>query len=137
MSVKESLSSVWRVALTALPMIVGILLLVSLLNPVFQKYYPLVFSGSYFWDPLLGALAGSIAFGIPVTSYIVGGELLQKGVSLVAITAFILAWATVGLAMLPIEINFFGKKFAFLRNGLNFINSIIIAVLTVMILNLS
>ncbi|MEF3692170.1 MAG: hypothetical protein V3574_03920 [Candidatus Moraniibacteriota bacterium] len=136
MSVKESLESVLRVARAAVPMIVGILLLISLLNPVFQKYYPLVFSGNYFWDPLWGALAGSIAFGMPVTSYIVGGELLQRGVSLVAITAFILAWATVGLAMLPIEIKFFGTKFALLRNGLNFINSIIIAVLTVAILKI-
>ena len=116
-------------------MIAGILLLISFLNPIFQRYYPKIFTGNYFWDPILGALAGSVAFGIPVTSYIAGGELLQKGVSLLAVTAFILAWATVGLAMLPIEIKFLGRRFAILRNGLNFINSIVIAILVTIILN--
>lgn len=117
-------------------MIVGILMLISLLNPIFQRYYPQLFTGNYFFDPLIGALAGSVAFGIPITSYIAGGELLKEGVSLLAVTSFILAWTTVGVAMLPIEIKFFGREFSFLRNGLNFVNSIIIAVLTILILRI-
>ncbi len=61
---------------------------------------------------------------------------MEKGVSLLAVTAFILAWTTVGLAMLPIEMKFLGRRFAIWRNGLNFLNSIIIAVLVVTILSL-
>jgi len=135
MTAKESFNSIVKTLKMAVPMIAGILLLISFLNPIFQRYYPKIFTGNYFWDPILGALAGSVAFGIPVTSYIAGGELLQKGVSLLAVTAFILAWATVGLAMLPIEIKFLGRRFAILRNGLNFINSIVIAILVTIILN--
>jgi len=81
-------------------------------------------------------LAGSISFGIPVTSYIIGGELLKEGVSLLAVTAFILAWSTVGIAMLPLEISFLGKKFAIIRNVINFIFAIVIAVLVVWILKI-
>ena len=39
-------------------------------------------------DPLIGALAGSISFGVPVTSYIIGGELLEEGVSLMFVLHF-------------------------------------------------
>ena len=81
-------------------------------------------------------MAGSISFGIPITSYIVGGELLKEGVSLLAITAFILAWSTVGVAMLPLEISYLGKRFAIYRNIINFFFSIILAILTITILNI-
>ncbi len=120
----------------SLPIIIGVLLLISLMNSLFVGQYAKVFTGNYFLDPFLGAVLGSISFGIPITSYVAGGELLKEGVSLLAVTAFILAWTTVGVAMLPIEIRAFGKKFALLRNSLNFVSSIVIAILTIATLKL-
>jgi hypothetical protein len=114
-----------------LPMMFGILLLVSLITTVWSSQIPKIFSGNIFLDPLLGALAGSISFGIPLTSYVVGGELLAKGVSLIAVTAFVMAWTTVGVAMLPIEARFLGKSFAIRRNIINFVFSILVAISTV------
>ena len=87
-------------------------------------------------DPLFGALGGSFAFGMPITSYILGGEFLNKGVGLLAVTAFIMSWTTVGIFMLPLEINSLGKKFALVRNSINFIFSILIAILTIITLNI-
>lgn len=116
---------------TVLPILVGMLLLISLLNPLLQSRYSQWFTGHYLHDTLIGAAAGSISFGIPITSYIAGGELLAKGVSLLAVTAFILAWTTVGVAMLPLEAAFLGKRFAVFRNAINFVFAILIAVLTV------
>ena len=113
-----------------------ILLLISLVRLYIQDYYTEIFSGNPLTDPLIGALAGSIYFGSPITSYIVGGELLADGVSLMAITAFIMAWTTVGIAMLPLEAKFLGKKFSIIRNITNFFSSVIVAVLTVYTLNL-
>ncbi|OGF22698.1 hypothetical protein A2Y83_03165 [Candidatus Falkowbacteria bacterium RBG_13_39_14] len=115
----------------ALPIMAGILMLISLINLFAENYYTKLFTGNIFIDPLIGAVAGSVAFGIPLTSYIVGGELLKQGVSLFAVTAFIMTWATVGIAMLPLEASFLGKKFAISRNIINFIFAIIIAILTV------
>ncbi|MCK5080575.1 MAG: hypothetical protein KAQ63_00270 [Candidatus Moranbacteria bacterium] len=120
---------------TSLPIMIGVLLLVNLVNPIFQKFYPVIFSGNFGVDSFFGALAGSISFGIPVTSFVVGGELIEQGVSLVAVAAFILAWSTVGVAMLPLEILNLGKKFAVVRNLICFIFSILIAILTVITLN--
>lgn len=126
----------WKTIKLAIPMIIGILMLIHLLNPLFQKYYPMLFTGNYFFDPLIGAIGGSIAFGIPLTAYVAGGELLNSGVSLLAVTAFVLAWTTVGLAMLPLEIKFLGKKIAFYRNGANFVIAILISILTILTLSL-
>jgi hypothetical protein len=119
---------------TALPIVAGILMLINLLNPLLTPYYTRVFTGSYIVDPLIGAIFGTLSFGIPVVSYVTGGQLLKSGVSLIAVTAFILSWSTVYFVMLPLEISNLGKKFAIWRNALNFVTSIIIAILTVLTL---
>jgi len=66
-----------------------------------------------------------------VTSYIIGGELVGFGVSLTAVTAFIIAWVTVGVVQAPLEAQTLGKRFTIVRNITSFISSILIAVLTV------
>ena len=68
-----------------------------------------------------------------MTSYIIGGELLKNGVSLVAVLAFIVSWVTVGTVQLPAESLMLGRKFALLRNGISLIMAIAISVLTVLI----
>ncbi|MDH3360046.1 MAG: hypothetical protein OEL55_04170 [Desulfobulbaceae bacterium] len=119
---------------TVLPMLFGMLLLINLLNPLLENQYSEWFTGHYLHDTFIGAVAGSISFGIPITSYIVGGELIGKGVSLMAVTAFIMAWTTVGIAMMPLEAAFLGKRFALVRNLLNFLFAIVLAVLTIITL---
>lgn len=131
MSVKQSVVNTIQVFKSFMPVMIGLLLFINLLNACFRDYYTDIFSGNPVLDPLIGTIAGSISFGIPVTSYIVGGELLEDGVSLLAVTAFIMAWTTVGLAMLPLEATFFGKRFAIIRNTINFFFAIIIAILTI------
>jgi len=74
---------------------------------------------------------GSISAGNPVTSYIIGGELVKENVSLIAITSFIVAWVTVGIIQLPAEAAILGQRFACTRNALGFILSILISIATV------
>ena len=79
---------------------------------------------------------GSISVGHPIVSYIIGGELLEYGVSLIAVTAFVLAWVSVGIVQLPAESLMLGKRFAFSRNAFAFITAIVIAILTVITLSI-
>lgn len=130
----KALKQTFMVFKTMLPILTGVLLLINLVNPLLQHQYERWFSGNYFTDTVIGALAGSISFGIPITSYIAGGELLDKGVSLLAVTAFIMAWTTVGIVMLPLEASFLGKRFALVRNGVNFCFAILIAICTELLL---
>jgi predicted Fe-Mo cluster-binding NifX family protein len=120
-----------------LPILIGVVLLVGLFNTfVSEEWLKSVFSGNVILDTLWGACFGSIFAGNPINSYVIGGELQKYGVSLFAVTAFIITWVTVGLVQLPAEIAAFGKKFALLRNGLSFVFAIPIAFLTVLIVNL-
>ena len=131
MDIRASAEKTYRSMLQVIPQIVSILLLVSLfLTVIPPEWYGTVFSGHPAADPVLGAALGSVAAGNPVTSYVIAGELLNTGISLTAVTAFIVAWVTVGVIQLPMEINILGKRFAIARNLCGFIFAILIAVLT-------
>lgn len=131
----NSLRKTWNNFKKSIPIIIGVIILISLLQALIPaEKYSVLFSGGFF-DPLVGSLIGSVASGNPVTSYIIGGELLKNNVSLIAVTAFIVSWVTVGVIQFPAESLMLGKKFALTRNLLAFTSSIIIAVFTVLILN--
>lgn len=84
------------------PILVGVLLLVALITTTNPKsFYPKIFTGNPFFDPLLGSAFGSFAAGNPLTSYVIGGELLERGATLIATTAFIVSWVTAGIAQFP------------------------------------
>ena len=119
-----------------LPILVGIFLLIGLFNAfVSKELIASLFSGNRALDTLLGACFGTLFAGNLINSYIIGGELLEYGVSLLAVTAFIIAWVTVGLVQLPAEISALGFRFALVRNAASFFMSIAIAFTTVSVLN--
>ncbi len=127
----KAIKGLWK----AFPMILGTILLISLISTLIPKsFYTKVFSKNIILDSFVGSLVGSISAGNPVTSYIFGGEMLTQGVSLLAVTAFLVAWVTVGLIQLPAESAILGKRFALLRNFSAFIFAIIVAIITVLIL---
>jgi len=132
----HAIRSTTRQFVALLPVMIGVVLLTGLFDAfVSKELLSSIFSGNTVLDTLWGACFGSIFAGNPINSYIIGGELLKYGVSLFAVTAFIVTWVTVGLVQLPAEIVAFGKRFALLRNGLSFVLAIPIAILTVLILN--
>jgi len=119
------------------PTLIGVMLFISLiLVLVPSSLYGKVFTGNEILDPLIGAVIGSVAAGNPITSYIVGGELIDQGVSLLAVTAFITTWVTVGVLQLPAEATMLGKRFALIRNGAAFISAVLVAILTTVTLEL-
>ncbi|WP_129597862.1 hypothetical protein [Methanohalophilus profundi] len=121
----------------SLPVVVGVIMAISLLKTaVPESLYSTIFTGNILIDPFIGSLIGSIAAGNPITSYIIGGELIKQGVSLFAVTAFLLSWVTVGIISLPAEMDILGKKFALARNIICFIVSFLVAILTVITLGI-
>ena len=93
-----------------------------------------LFRGNPLADTLIGTLIGAASAGNPVVSYLLGGELLAQGISLYAVTAFILSWVTLGFIQLPAEIEVFGGRFTLYRNILAFVFTMLIAVLTTLTL---
>ena len=89
-----------------------------------------MFSGNAVWDTLIGTLSGAVAVGQPIVSYIIGGELLEQGISIYAVTAFVLAWVTLGIVQLPVEAEVLGLRFTVYRNILAFFSTLIVSVAT-------
>jgi len=133
----DSVKKAFKSLLNSVPVLVGVILLVSLVSSIIPKsLYTSLFTGNIILDPFIGAIIGSILAGNPITSYILGGEFLLQGISMLAITSFLVSWVTVGLVQMPAESMLLGKKFAVTRNITAFFFAIIVAVLTVIGVNL-
>jgi predicted Fe-Mo cluster-binding NifX family protein len=116
-----------------LPIFVGVVLIIGLFKTFISKdLLSSIFSGNALLDTLFGTGLGSILAGNPLNSYVIGGEMLEQGVSLFAMTAFITAWVIIGLVQLPAEMAALGKKFALIRNALSMVLCIAISILTVL-----
>lgn len=116
--------------------IMPVLLSVVLLMGLFKAFVSMemllaLFSRHVLQDIFWGNIMGSVLTTNPVNSYIIGQTLMEKGVSLYAVTALITAWVTVGVVQLPAEIDALGHRFALVRNSLFFIISMVISLLTV------
>ena len=119
-SLKQTIMWLW----INLPIIVGILLLISII-----KYFvPMDFLSNIdnqFLGWFVSAIFGSISAGNPINSYIIAWEFGWISANIIVISAFLISWVTVWLIQIPAESYFFGKKYAILRNILAFIFSLI------------
>ena len=136
-NINDALRKTIHAFIGVVPIIIGMVLLTGLIT----RFIPMqklasMFGNNEFLDALTGALIGSISAGHPITSYVLGGELLAGGVSLIAVTALIISWVTVGSIQLPAEALMLGKRFAIYRNLMSFIFAIVISILTVTTLNM-
>ena len=117
--------------LSMTPMLLGVIGLVGLFQIlVTPKMIATLFGDNLLLDIFIGTLSGATGSGNPVISYLIGGEMLGQGVSLYAVSAFILSWVTLGFVQLPAEIEVFGTRFTLYRNILAFFFTMFIAVLT-------
>jgi uncharacterized membrane protein YraQ (UPF0718 family) len=136
-SFRASLKKASLQFLGLMPMILAIVALIGLFQGfVSRQMLASVFTGDPWVDTLIGTLAGAVAVGQAMVSYILGGELLQQGISLYAVTAFVLAWVTLGVVQLPLEAEVLGLRFTIWRNLLAFLFTILTAVATVATLEL-
>ena len=118
-----------------LPIMIGIILLLGLIEEfiTFEKIAGF-FTGNSWLDTLIGSFVGSIFAGNSMNSYIISRELQGAGVSLFAVTAFLVSWVTVGILQAPIEAQIFGKSFAIKRNLYSAVLAVFVSIVTVTIL---
>ena len=132
-ALEQTLKSLWMI----MPMLVAVIGLIGLFEAmVTPEMLRGLFNGSTFKEIIVGILSGAVSVGQPFVSYAIGGELLHDGVSLYAVTAFILSFVTLGLVQLPLEWALFGTRFTLLRNLLSLLFAFLISVATVYTLEL-
>ena len=136
-TIKKAFINSTKSFISILPMIIAVTGLIGL----FQVYITAemlssLFGYSEFLDTLVGTLVGAISSGNGAISYVVAQGLQDQGVSLYALSAFILAWVTLGFVQLPAEASVFGVRFTIVRNILALISTILISYLTVLTIGL-
>ena len=134
-SVKKIFFKSLKGLLNALPMMIGIILLIGLMKSFISfESVAGIFTQNKFIDTAIGAFLGSILAGNSINSYIIGNEMIISGVSLFAVTAFLISWVTVGFVQIPMEREFLGTRLTLTRNILSILFAIVISLSTVCLL---
>ncbi len=135
-SIKEAFYKALKGFTSMLPILFAIILLLGIFDTyITNEILISLFTSNKFFDTIIGTSMGAVLTGNPMVSYILGGELTTAGVSLFAVTAFILSWVSLGIVQLPAEVEIFGLRFTFLRTLLTFIFIVLISFATVLTLN--
>ena len=124
-----ALKKAWKSFEGILPQFLSIVLIIGMtmtaLTP--QQISALIGKESG-WIGILGAaLIGAITLIPGFVAFPLAAALLANGAGYMQIAAFVTSLMMVGVVTLPVEIRYFGKKAALLRNGLAFIFSLFMA----------
>jgi len=117
---RTALKQTLKTLLMISPMLLAIIGLIGVFKAfITPEMLHTLFNGSMLHDMLVGVGLGGVSVGQPFLSYIIGGELLDEGASFYGVTAFILAFVTLGVVQLPMEFSIFGLRFTLIRNLLS------------------
>lgn len=132
----QALKKAWKSFENILPQFLSILLIIgvilSILNPT---QISMLIGGESGWiGVLLASIIGSITLIPGFIAFPLSAALLKNGAGYMQIAAFISTLMMVGIVTIPLEIKYFGKKAAYLRNGLAFLFSLLVALIIGVIL---
>jgi uncharacterized membrane protein YraQ (UPF0718 family) len=126
---KKALLKAWNSLKNILPMLLGIILFVGLMLSILDANLisKIIGSQSGFYGVMLASAVGSITLIPGFIAFPTAALLLNGGAGYIQIAAFVQTLMMVGIVTLPMEIKYFNKKVAILRNVLAFILSIGVA----------
>ncbi len=124
-----SVKRAWKMFINVLPQFVEILLLVGVLLAVVtpEMIQHIIGTESGFFGMLITSLLGAITLVPVLVAFPVAAELLKNGAGIAQIVVFISTLTMVGFITLPMEIKYFGKKVAVLRNVLAYLFAFVTA----------
>jgi len=129
---KKGLMMFKNIAIPFLNILILVSLLIYVVPPKIIQEYLGAKSGALGLG--IAAIVGSIALIPGFISYPIASMLIKQGASYTVVATFMTTLMMVGIVTLPLEIKYFGKKVAILRNALNFIIAVIIGLLVGLIL---
>ena len=132
---KKALKKAIMNLISMMPMLFGVIGFIGIIQTyITPDMLSTLFGYGMVADIGTGTLMGAISAGNPAVSYIIAEELLGQGVTLYAVTAFILAWVTLGMVQLPAEASVFGLRFTLYKNILTLLSTMLVAYFTVITL---
>ena len=119
-----------------IPMLFGILLLVSMIKQFWVFSYLSNYLNNDFLSVIIADTFGSISAWNSINSYILANSFWNINENILFITTFLISWVTVWFIQIPAEIYFFGKKFTIIRNIISFVFAIIWAYIIYFLINI-
>ena len=135
---KKALIKAWNSFKNILPMLLGVVLLIGLILSILDTNLisKIIGNQSGFYGVMLASLLGSITLIPGFIAFPTAALLLKGGAGYIQIAAFVQTLMMVGIVTLPLEIKYFNKKVAILRNAISFVLSIGLAYLMGFILGI-
>ncbi len=126
---KKALIKAWKSFESILPQFIGMLVIIGLMLAVIdpETISRLIGGESGFFGMLLAAIVGGITLIPGFVAFPLAATLLNNGAGFMQIAVFISTLMMVGIVTLPLEIQYFGKRAAILRNTLAFSFSFVVA----------
>ncbi|MBE3089158.1 MAG: permease [Actinobacteria bacterium] len=126
---KNALIKAWNSFKNILPLLLGVILLIGLMLSILDTNLisRIIGEKSGALGVLLASIVGSITLIPGFIAFPTAALLLAGGAGYIQIAAFVQTLMMVGIVTLPLEIKYFNKKVAILRNGISFILSIGVA----------
>lgn len=126
---KMALKKAWKAFENILPQFLSILVIIGIMLAVLtpETISKLIGQQSGWIGMLIAGIAGSITLIPGFVAFPLAAALLKSGAGFMQIAVFISTLMMVGIVTIPLEIKYFGKKAAILRNSLAFIFSFAVA----------
>lgn len=127
---KMALLKAWKSFENILPQFLSILIIIGIMLAVLSPdtISKLIGQQSGWIGMIIAAVIGSITLIPGFVAFPLAAALLNSGAGFMQIAVFISALMMVGIVTLPLEIKYFGKKAAILRNSLAFVFSFVVAI---------
>lgn len=126
---KKALKKTLNVFLKLLPQLTAIFIFVGIILSIVDENTISLILGkeSGFIGTTIAAVLGSLTLIPGFVAFPLASNLLKSGAGYIQMAAFISSLMMVGIVTLPLEIKYFGKKVAILRNILAFIFAFFVA----------
>ena len=127
---KLVLKKAWKSFENIMPQFLSIIILIGMMLAVLTPEQISMFLGkeSGIMGVVMAAFIGAITLIPGVVAFPLASALLQNGAGITQIAAFVSTLMMVGIVTMPVEIQYFGKKVAIIRNLSAFIFSFIVAI---------
>lgn len=126
---KKALKKAWKAFEKILPEFLVVItlvgVLIAVLNP--QVISRIIGADSGWLGVVLATLVGSVTLIPGFIAFPTAALLLEGGAGYMQIGAFISSLMMVGFITIPVEMKYFGRKTAFMRNGLAYVFSYVVA----------
>ncbi|HNU79947.1 MAG TPA: permease [Bacillota bacterium] len=124
-----ALKKAWKSFENILPQFLSILIIIGILLTVLspEQISKLLGKESGWYGVLIAAVIGSVTLVPGFIAFPLAAALLKSGAGYMQIAAFISALMMVGIVTIPVEVEYFGKKAAAVRNIAAFVFSLFVA----------